>query len=123
LAQPAHRLHSHAAWPVTRRRGGGAVREARFVEIGPVTALHRDTFGALLPFPDVGMGWGLDLHWGALAREHGWRAGVVDATPVLHTQPAAGGYGREAAVAQARAFLATRPYVTRTEAAWSRRVA
>jgi GT2 family glycosyltransferase len=122
LAQPAHRLHSHAAWPVTRRRAGGAVREARFVEIGPVTALHRDTFGVLLPFPDVGMGWGLDAHWGALAREHGWRLGVVDATPVLHTRPPAGGYSGEAAIAQARTFLATRPYVTRAEAAWSRRV-
>ena len=27
LAQPAHRLDSHAAWPVTRRRAGSVVRE------------------------------------------------------------------------------------------------
>ena len=84
LAQPAHRLHSHAAWPVTRRRRGGAVRESRFVEIGPVTAFAATAFGALLPFPALAMGWGLDMHWGALARAHGWRAGIVDATPVLH---------------------------------------
>ena len=38
LAQPAHRLNSHAAWPQTRRRAGSVVRETRFVEIGPVTA-------------------------------------------------------------------------------------
>ena len=38
LAQPAHRRHSHAAWPVTRRRRGAGVRESRFVEIGPLTA-------------------------------------------------------------------------------------
>ena len=44
LAQPAHRLHSHAAWPVTRRRAGSAVRETRFVEIGPVTAFASRTF-------------------------------------------------------------------------------
>ncbi len=31
------------------------------------------------------MGWGLDAHWAALAREHGWRMGVVDATPIGHT--------------------------------------
>jgi hypothetical protein len=62
------------------------------------------------------MGWGLDAHWGALAREHGWRLGIVDATPVGHTQrPAGDAYAREAAVAEARAFLADRPYVRREE--------
>jgi len=116
LAQPAHRLHSHAAWGVTRRRPASLVRETAFVEIGPVTAFHRRTFAVLLPFPDLRMGWGLDVHWGAVARAHGWRAGVVDATPVLHTAPAAGAYGREEAVAEARAFLADRPYVPRAEA-------
>ncbi|HEV2820994.1 MAG TPA: glycosyltransferase family 2 protein, partial [Solirubrobacteraceae bacterium] len=34
LAQPAHRLFSHAAWPVTRRRAGSLVRRSTFVEIG-----------------------------------------------------------------------------------------
>ena len=84
-----------------------------------MTALHRDTFAALLPFPPLSMGWGLDVHWGAVAAEHGWPVGVVDATPVRHTAPAAGGYAREAPVAEARAFLADRPYVTRAEAGWS----
>jgi len=121
LAQPAHRRHSHAAWQVTRRRRGGAVRESRFVEIGPLTAFSAGTFDTLLPFPRLGMGWGLDVHWGALAREHGWRIGIVDAAPVLHTAPV-GGYERAAAVAEARSFLAERPYVTRTEAAWSQRL-
>jgi GT2 family glycosyltransferase len=119
LAQPAHRRRSHAAWPVTRRHPGQDARRTRFVEIGPVTALHSDTFAALLPFPPLSMGWGLDVHWGAVAAEHGWPVGVVDATPVGHTAPAAGGYAREAPVAEARAFLADRPYVTRAEAAWS----
>ena len=67
------------------------------------------------------MGWGLNVHWGALAREHGWRIGIVVAAPVLHTAPV-GGYERAAAVAEARSFLAERPYVTRTEAAWSQRL-
>jgi len=122
LAQPAHRLHSHAAWQVTRRRAGGAVRESHFAEIGPVTAFAAPAFGELLPFPALRMGWGLDAHWSALAREHGWPVGIVDATPVLHTAPVGGGYAREEAVAEARSFLATRPYVTRAEARWSRRL-
>jgi GT2 family glycosyltransferase len=123
LAQPAHRRHSHAAWAATRRLPGGAVRESRFVEIGPVTAFAAPAFAALLPFPGLRMGWGLDAHWGALAQEHGWRAGIVDATPILHTAPVGGGYDRAAAVAEARAFLAGRPYVTRAQARWSRRIA
>jgi GT2 family glycosyltransferase len=121
LAQPAHRLHSHAAWPVTRRRPGGAVRLSRFAEIGPVTAFAAATHDVLLPFPALRMGWGLDAHWGALAREHGWPVGIVDATPILHTTPVGGGYDRAAAVAEAQDFLAARPYVTRAEARWSQR--
>ena len=117
LAQPAHRRHSHAAWSVTRRRGGSAVRETAFVEIGPVTAFARPTFDALLPFPALRMGWGLDLHWAAVAREHGWRLGVVDAVPVLHAvRPVAAGYPRERAIAEAREFLDSRPYLPRDEA-------
>jgi GT2 family glycosyltransferase len=123
LAQPAHRRHSHAAWAATRRLPGGAVRESRFVEIGPVTAFAAPAFDALLPFPALRMGWGLDAHWGAVAQEHGWRAGIVDATPILHTSPVGGGYDRAAAVAEAHAFLATRPYITRAQARWTRRIA
>jgi GT2 family glycosyltransferase len=123
LAQPAHRRHSHAAWPATRRLPGGAVRESRFVEIGPVTAFAAPVFETLLPFPeDLRMGWGLDAHWGAVAQERGWRAGIVDATPILHTAPVGAGYERATAVAQAQAYLANRPYVTRTQARWSRRI-
>jgi GT2 family glycosyltransferase len=122
IAQPAHRLHSHAAWPVTHRRPGGAVRASRFAEIGPVTAFAAATHDALLPFPPLRMGWGLDAHWGALASEHGWPIGIVDATPILHTTPVGGGYDRAAAVAEAQSFLDSRPYVTRSEARWSRRI-
>src|SRR4051812_481899 len=117
LAQPAHRLASHAAWPVTRRRPLSLARETSFVEIGPVTAFHREAFTALLPFPALRMGWGLDVHWAARAREHGWPVGVVDATPVAHlAAPAASAYSREEAQREAEAFLAERPYVPRAEA-------
>jgi GT2 family glycosyltransferase len=117
LAQPAHRLHSHAAWPLTRRHPRSVVRETPFVEIGPVTAFARVTFPVLLPFPKLRMGWGLDAHWAALAAEQGWRCGVVDAVPIHHrAAPAAEAYPREAAVAEARAFLAGRPYMSAHEA-------
>jgi hypothetical protein len=112
LAAPAHRVLSHAAWPLTRRRFGSVLRETAFVEIGPLTALHRDTFGALLPFPQVGMGWGLDAHWSWVARERGWRLGIVDLLPIEHRVAAAGaGYSREAAIAGARTFLRDHPYL------------
>jgi GT2 family glycosyltransferase len=118
LAQPAHRLRSHAAWPVTRRRWRSVARETGFVEIGPVTAFARDTFPVLLPFPELRMGWGLDAHWAALARQHGWRCGVLDAEPILHTAaPAATEYARADAVAEARSFLAQHPYLSAREAA------
>ena len=117
LAQPAHRRRSHAAWEVTRRRPGLVARRTAFVEIGPVTAFHRDTFATLLPFPELRYGWGLDVHWAALAREHGWRLGVLDALPVGHAlAPVASAYPAAAAIEEARAFLAERPYVPADEA-------
>ncbi|MHB8532396.1 MAG: glycosyltransferase [Solirubrobacteraceae bacterium] len=117
LAQPAHALDSHTAWAVTRRHPGSVVRETSFVEIGPVTVFARPAFEQLLPFPELSMGWGLDLHWAALARAQGWRCGIVDALPIRHrTAPAAADYGREQAVEEAREFLADRPYVPAREA-------
>lgn len=117
LAQPAHRRHSHAAWDVTRRRAGSDWRQTNFVEIGPVTAFDRVAAAELLPFPkDLKMGWGLDAHWSAVARERGWPIGVVDATPIGHTiRPAASDYPRETAAAEARRFLDGRPYVARDD--------
>jgi GT2 family glycosyltransferase len=116
LAQPTHRSCSHAAWPLTRRRLFSVVRETGFVEIGPVTAFARRTFSTLLPFPELRMGWGLDAHWAALAREQHWRCGVLDAVSIRHrTAPAASAYSREAAIAEARAFLAGQPYLSAVE--------
>jgi GT2 family glycosyltransferase len=117
LAQPAHRLRSHAAWPVTRRRARSVARQTHFVEIGPVTAFARASFPVLLPFPELRMGWGLDVHWSALARQHGWRCGVIDAVSISHNiAPAAAAYPRADAIAEARAFLAQRPYLSAREA-------
>lgn len=117
LAQPAQTLSSHAAWPVTRRRGGVLARETRFVEIGPVTAFRRDVAEALMPFPPLRYGWGLDLHWSAVAEERGWALGVIDATPVRHEgAPVASSYPAEEAIAEAQRFLAQRPHLTAGQA-------
>jgi hypothetical protein len=112
LAQPAQTLRSHSAWKVTRRRPASLVRETRFVEIGPVTAFGRAAAAELLPFPELRYGWGLDLHWAALAAQRGWRLGVVDALPVRHEfGVVAAAYAREDAVDEAAQFLAGRPYL------------
>ncbi len=117
LAQPAQTLMSHAAWRVTRRRAGSLARETRFVEIGPVTAFRRDAALELTPFPDLRYGWGLDLHWAALAQGRGWRLGIVDALPVKHERsPVATAYGHEEAIEEARNFLSGRPFVPAAQA-------
>ena len=117
MAQPAHRRRSHAAWQVTRRRAGSVVRETAFVEIGPLVAFHQVAFEALLPFPDLRAGWGLDAHWSAIARERGWRIGIVDATPIRHgLRRIAASYDRKEAIAEGRRFLAGKPYVNSSEA-------
>jgi hypothetical protein len=116
LAQPAQSMRSHAAWRVTRRRAALA-RRTLFVEIGPVTAFSRRAAEALLPFPELRWGWGLDNHWSALAAGRGWGVGVIDALPVRHEwQPVATDYAHADAIAEASRFLADRPYVTTRDA-------
>ena len=57
-----------------------------------------------LPFPELRMGWGLDAHWAALAREHGWRCGVIDAVAIRHrAAPAAAPTAARRPSAEARA--------------------
>lgn len=112
LAQPAQTLASHAAWPSARRVPLAVARETNFVEIGPVTAFSRRAADALMPFPDLAMGWGLDLHWSARASEQGWKLGIVDALPVRHElRPVGGDYATADATAEAQRFLAGRSYV------------
>ena len=116
LAQPAQTHLSHAAWRVVRRRPAAVARETNFVEIGPVTAFSRRAAAELLPFPDLRMGWGLDAHWAAHARDRGWKLGVVDSLPVRHEARAVAlTYGREPAIEEGRRFLADREYVTTAE--------
>jgi hypothetical protein len=117
LAQPAQTMRSHSAWRVTRRRAFSLARSTAYVEIGPVTAFSRRAAAALLPFPELRFGWGLDNHWAAMARERGWQLGIVDALPVRHeSQPVATTYTHAEAIDEGRRFLADRPYLAAEEA-------
>jgi hypothetical protein len=117
LAQPAQTMRSHAAWRVTRRRPLSLARRTNYVEIGPVTIFSRRAASELTPFPELRFGWGLDSHWAALARERGWRLGILDSLPVRHeTQKVASTYTHAEAIDEGRRFLAGRPYLTASEA-------
>ena len=63
------------------------------------------------------MGWGLDAHWSAVARDNGWPLAIVDATPITHADaPAGDADARDTAIAEGRAFLRDKPYVNRSDA-------
>jgi hypothetical protein len=116
LAQPALSRASYGWWNVTRRRPA-LIRETRFVEIGPVVLLRRDAYRALTPFPEQGMGWGLCLHWAAVAEREGWRLGVIDAVPVRHeSRRYASAIDVSGARKAAEQLLADREHVTYMEA-------
>ena len=116
LAQPALRRASHTAWEVTRRHRA-LVRETRFVEMGPCTLMSGAVHRALSPFPEEGMGWGVDLHWATVAQRRGWRVGVIDAVPVRHdTRPTASTYGWQDAIATAHEFLVGHEHLRYAEA-------
>lgn len=105
LAMPAHRFLSYTSFRVTERHWSSLVRETSFVEIGPVSLLHRDTFSDLLPSPSLRWSWGLDVFWSHMARKRNWNIGVVDATPIRHTRPVGSSYDGDAARNEAVEFL------------------
>lgn len=118
IAQPAHCAVSHASWPVTRRAPFAIARATNFVEIGPVTALHRETFATLTPFPADGMGYGLDFEWARTAGERRWTVGIVDVTPVVHLIPAGTTYSAARAAESMPAGLYREPRTDVTFRSW-----
>jgi hypothetical protein len=115
LAQPALSRASYG-WHSVNRRHPVLCRETRFVEIGPVVLMRRDVYQQLAPFPSEGMGWGLDLHWSAVAQRVGWRLGVIDAVPVCHEKRRnASVVDIAAARKAAERLLAERDHVTYVE--------
>ena len=82
LAQPAHRLHSHAAWAVTRRRPGRRPRARRpswrSARSPPSTATRSRRCCRSPRCAWAGASTCTGRRW---RRERGWPIGVVDATP------------------------------------------
>ena len=116
LLQPAMTWSSFGAWRVTRRRAALA-RRTRFVEIGPVTLMRREVAGTVMPFSEAGMGWGQCLHWGALAKERGWKLGVVDALAIRHERrPTGSAYDESDALEAARRYLDSHDHISFAEA-------
>ncbi|MCW2674397.1 MAG: hypothetical protein JWP14_2986 [Frankiales bacterium] len=94
LAQPAQPWRgSYASYRFSRRRPWLVSRDTTFVEVGPlfvVAARSRDLF---LPFPEWGMGWGVELLWWDRVRE-GARLGMVDDVTIRHLSPLFTSYHR-----------------------------
>ena len=87
LAQPAHaRVRSHYSYRMTLRKSWRLARETTFVEIGPVVVIAPSAREGMVPFPEEGMGWGVELLW---YDRHlaGLRIGVIDVSPVRHLSP------------------------------------
>lgn len=105
LAQPAHRIHSHASYAVTQRVARSVVRLTRFVEVGPIVAVHRSILPQIAPFPETMWGWGVDFLWADAARREGWRIGVVDAAPFEHLRAMGTDYRGTDPVGEANALL------------------
>jgi hypothetical protein len=84
IAQPGHAPRSHAAYEFTRSQPLTVARQTTFVEIGPIVVVSAPVRSRIMPLPeDFGMGWGVDLLWHDLVREH-WRLGIVDAVSIRH---------------------------------------
>jgi hypothetical protein len=105
LSQPAHRFLSHKSFKITERHWASEARCTGFVESGPVSLFHRDTFADLIPFPSVRWTWGVDVFWADVARRRGWRMGIVDVVPIRHLRPVGGSYDTTTAQKEAVEFL------------------
>jgi hypothetical protein len=84
VAQPAHRRVGEVNFSPLAVNHLSTARVTTFVEGGPVVFFSPRVLPLVFPLPDFGMGWGLDVRWTRLRRE-GFRFGVVDATPMVHT--------------------------------------
>ena len=85
LAQPARTWNSYVDHGFVRQSLFSRARETRFVEIGPVFCFNREMARLALPFdPTSPMGWGYDLVWPIVARQHGLTLGIIDDAAVEH---------------------------------------
>jgi hypothetical protein len=97
IAMPSHARASPHGHALTRQRPFSVARVTTFVDIGPVLVIGPKWRSRVEPFPEEGMGWGVELEWYDL-HLHGLRMGVVDAVSIRHLA----GIGGEYAVAGER---------------------
>lgn len=118
LAQPARTHNSVIHHPIVEQRDGLAVRETRFVEIGPLFAMRADAARLLVPFDESSpMGWGYDYVWPCVMAAAGLKMGIVDATPVRHTfRVAVSGYDPNEAAMQMGEYLQTHAHLAPRDA-------
>lgn len=112
LAQPSRAIHSHYDHKITVRRPWLVARETRFVEIGPVFSVARRAYPHIVPFDTrLPMGWGLDLIWPVLLKEH--KMGIIDAVSVDHSyRPQGVSYSRDQSIAAMNRVLAETPHLS-----------
>jgi hypothetical protein len=111
ISGPAHRAHSYKSHTVTFRQTGALARETNFVEIGPVVAVHRSVFDQVFPLPDLKFGWGAELPWSMLSRDHGVRIGIIDGQALRHWGAVATTYRSAEAMAEMEEFKRERGIV------------
>jgi hypothetical protein len=91
LAQPARTWNSYVDHGFVRRSLWSKARETRFVEIGPIFCMNRAMAKLLVPFDETSaMGWGYDLVWPVIAKQHGLKLGIVDDAAIDHSIRARG---------------------------------
>jgi hypothetical protein len=91
ISQPSHARGSWRSVRITRQRLFTSLRLTTFVEIGPVVLFSPRARELVLPFPEEGMGWGVELEWATL-QDQGVRLGVTDCVPLVHLAFPGAGY-------------------------------
>ena len=107
LAQPAQTENSYCTFKHVLVDRPSRVRLVNWVESGPLFSMSRRFLDLATPFPESAyMGWGLDHLWAQIREAHGFRAALVDATPVEHAFRAqATRYDPDRALRSMRRFL------------------
>lgn len=86
LSQPARTHASYVDHYFVSQLLGIESRQTHFVEIGPVTCIHKSAFHLLLPFDlRAPMGWGLDFNWPTILNKNNLIMGIIDQVPIEHS--------------------------------------
>ncbi|MCU4186183.1 hypothetical protein K6U06_17590 [Acidiferrimicrobium sp. IK] len=101
LFQPAHSWASWVTYPLLLRRPRREARRTSFVESGPLYIVSPSGRAKVLPLPDIGMGWGIEVLWSQM----GLREGVIDACAIVHMDPIAATYDTSASQRQLDSLL------------------